>query len=177
MNNQLRGMRKRRLLSQEELAESTGVSVVTARRWEAGQHPQPQHLRRLCEVLDATSEELGFGPPAARELVEDELPEPAEMEAAVFRLRRSYSTMPPAELLERIEERRGQLRRLLASEHRPSRRRDLLGTAAWLTLLRANVLPDLRRWEAGESAVLAARAMAQEIGHGEVEAWSWEIAA
>jgi transcriptional regulator with XRE-family HTH domain len=177
-SSRLRDLRQRRLLSQEELAHQAGVSTMSIRRWETGrERPQPLHLRRLCAALEATPAELGLAPAGPWELLEDDLPEVTELEAAVLRLRRSYSTMAPAELLQRIDERRDQFRRLLVSEHRPSRRHALLGAVAWLLLLRANVLPDLRRWEAAESAVLTARRLAQEIGHAEVEAWSWEISA
>lgn len=60
MNSRLRELRKTHLLSQEELAEKVGVSALTVRRWEARQRPQPSHLRKLCEALEATPEELGF---------------------------------------------------------------------------------------------------------------------
>src|SRR2546425_698931 len=61
--HKLRDHRKRRLHTQEELAELVGASTMTIRRWESGQsRPQPALLRRLCEVLEATPTQLGFPP-------------------------------------------------------------------------------------------------------------------
>jgi hypothetical protein len=65
---------------------------------------------------------------------------------------------------------------LLSGDH-PEWRRDLLRAAAWLALLRATVLVDLRQFEAAETGVRAARELAQESGDREAEAWTWETAA
>lgn len=61
-NTQLRKRRKGVPLTQTELAEQVGVAVNSVRRWEAGWRPQPEHIRRLCAVLGASPEELGYGP-------------------------------------------------------------------------------------------------------------------
>lgn len=61
-NRRLRDCRRRRFLTQEELAERLGVSPLTVRRWELGQQePQPYHLRRLCQELDCSPAEIGHG--------------------------------------------------------------------------------------------------------------------
>jgi transcriptional regulator with XRE-family HTH domain len=175
------GLRKLHLLSQEELAERVGVSMLTARRWEAGQQPQPQHLRRLCEVLEASPEALGFGIelPAVLQTIgidPDDLPDLIEIQAASLRLRRSYSTTRPEELRRRIDERLRQIRELL-NRGRPGWRQELLESAAWLTLLRSTVLADVRDYEAAQRSVHAARVLAQQLGHRDLEAWSWETEA
>ena len=55
----LRELRRRRLLTQKELAERVGVRHQSVQYWEAGQrYPRPAQQRRLCEALDATPEEL-----------------------------------------------------------------------------------------------------------------------
>jgi transcriptional regulator with XRE-family HTH domain len=186
-NQRLRERRDLMLMTQEELADLVGVSEVTVRRWESGwgRQPQPLHLRRLCEVLDATPAELGFvadeltAPSALKALgIEaDDVPDLQEIQAAVLRLRRSYSTTPPAELRRRVDERLRQTRRLLNGRGRPSWRRDLLEAASWLALLRATVLADLGQFEAAQTALYCARELAREIGHREIEAWTWETAA
>jgi transcriptional regulator with XRE-family HTH domain len=180
MNSRLRELRKRHLLAQEELAEKVEVSVVTVGRWEAGQRPQPLHLRRLSEVLGATAEDLGFHielPAPLRTIaLDDDLPDLEEVQGATLRLRRSYSTTRPEELRRRIDERLRQIRELLV-RGRPDWRGDLLESAAWLTLLRSTVLADARNYESAYSAVHGARQLAQELGHGEIEAWTWETEA
>src|SRR5205807_4841425 len=102
-------------LSEEELADRAQVSVLSVRRWEAGQRPQPLHLRRLCQALEAAPEELGFpveqpAPLKTIGLDPDDLPEVEEIQGATLRLRRSYSTTLPAELQRRTEDRLRQLR-------------------------------------------------------------------
>lgn len=59
-NERLVRRRRKATLTQEELAGRLGVATITVKRWEAGQRPQPAHIRRLCELFDATQEELGI---------------------------------------------------------------------------------------------------------------------
>ncbi len=55
----LREWRRRRLLSQQELAKLLGMRYQTVQRWEAGTAlPQPASRRKLCEVLKISSDEL-----------------------------------------------------------------------------------------------------------------------
>jgi transcriptional regulator with XRE-family HTH domain len=181
MTSSLRELRKRRLLSQEELADRAQVSVMSVRRWEAGQRPQPLHLRRLCDVLEATAEDLGFPVelPAALNTIgldPDDLPDLEEIQGATLRLRRSYSTTRPEELRRRTDERLRQIRQLLV-RGRPGWRRELLEAAAWLTLLRSTVLADVKDFEPAQGAVHAARELAQQLGHRDLEAWTWETEA
>jgi tetratricopeptide (TPR) repeat protein len=95
----------------------------------------------------------------------------------VLRLRRSYSTTSPAELRRRVDVRLRQVRRLLAGQSQQSKRQTLLEAAAWLALLRGTVQADLSEYEAAETSVRVARALGGDIGHREIEAWTWETSA
>ncbi|WP_084657967.1 helix-turn-helix domain-containing protein [Thermogemmatispora onikobensis] len=60
-HQQLRRERQRRGWSQEDLAERIGSDKKTVQRWEAGEGlPRPSLLRKLCEVLEKSPEELGL---------------------------------------------------------------------------------------------------------------------
>jgi len=104
-------------------------------------------------------------------------PDPEDVESSVLRLRRSYSTTPPAELRRRVDVRLRQVRRLLSGQTRPARRRSLLEAAAWLALLRGTAQADLSDYEAAETSVHVARQLARALGHREIEAWTWETTA
>jgi len=59
MVEQLEAIRRRRLLTQKELAEKVGVSWQTISEWERGNmQPRMKHVRALCAALDVTPEEL-----------------------------------------------------------------------------------------------------------------------
>ena len=188
-NRLLRERREKALLTQEELAEKVGAHEISVRRWEAGNRPQAHYVRRLCEALEASPPELGFlvdgdGRPyspaviprafGALGLDPDDEADIEEIEAATLRLRRSYSTTRPAELLARLDERLRQVRRMLSRNRRGPIQRSLIRHAAWLSLLRATVQADLRRFESAASSVFAARQLAREAGDREAEAWTWE---
>src|SRR5579884_2274096 len=60
-NIQLREHREQHHLTQAALAERLGVSTLTVGRWERGEAvPTPYALRKLCTLLEATSQDLGF---------------------------------------------------------------------------------------------------------------------
>ena len=60
-NQLLRQSRQERRWSQAELAECVKVSNETISRWENGaSKPQPQQLRKLCEVFEKPPEALGY---------------------------------------------------------------------------------------------------------------------
>ncbi|WP_376794681.1 helix-turn-helix domain-containing protein [Thermogemmatispora sp.] len=60
-HQQLKRERLRRGWSQEDLAERIGSDKKTVQRWETGDGlPRPALLRKLCEVLEKTPEELGL---------------------------------------------------------------------------------------------------------------------
>jgi transcriptional regulator with XRE-family HTH domain len=55
----LAGLRRRRLLTQRELANQLGLTVQAIQKWEAGTAlPRTASLRRLCEILEVPLEEL-----------------------------------------------------------------------------------------------------------------------
>jgi transcriptional regulator with XRE-family HTH domain len=55
----LREWRRRKFLTQKELAEQIPVAWQTVSRWEAGESlPRPLAQRRLMEVLGVTPEEM-----------------------------------------------------------------------------------------------------------------------
>ncbi len=60
MKTRLREWRRRRLLTQEDLAEKAGVGVTTIVRIEAGQEGRISTLRKLAAALDITPDQL-FG--------------------------------------------------------------------------------------------------------------------
>lgn len=60
---QIRELRERQGLSQEELAERVGCHANTIRRWELGyREPRSSDIHKLCEVLNCTEAELLNGP-------------------------------------------------------------------------------------------------------------------
>lgn len=59
IGERLRDLRKRALLTQEELAERSGVGVTTIIRIERNQvEPQGRTIRKLAEALDVEPSEL-----------------------------------------------------------------------------------------------------------------------
>ena len=55
----LKELRRRRLLTQKELAERVGVRHQSVQYWEAGtRYPRPAQQRRLREALEVSPEEL-----------------------------------------------------------------------------------------------------------------------
>src|SRR6266700_2653295 len=87
----------------------------------------------------------------------DDVPSVEDVEEAVLRLRRSYSTTPPMELLQRVGIRLQQVRRLLAGQAGGAARRGLTEVAGWLVLLRGTVQFDSRQHEAAWTSVRTAR--------------------
>jgi transcriptional regulator with XRE-family HTH domain len=59
IGDQLRDLRKRRLLTQEQLAERSGVGIATIVRVERNQvEPRGSTIRKLAEALNVDPEEL-----------------------------------------------------------------------------------------------------------------------
>ena len=55
----LKLLRKKSGLTQEELAERIGVSIMTLRRWEWGERtPRMDEIEKLVEAIDVTVDEL-----------------------------------------------------------------------------------------------------------------------
>ena len=58
----IRELRKKRNLSQAELAEKLDVHENTVRRWETGKfEPRVNDIQNLCKVLKCTEDELLYG--------------------------------------------------------------------------------------------------------------------
>lgn len=59
MIKRLRELRRRKLLTQKELADAVGSTYQTVQRWESGEStPRASAMRRLCAVLEVTPDEL-----------------------------------------------------------------------------------------------------------------------
>lgn len=58
MQVRLKQWRQRRLLTQEALAEKSGVGVATIARIEAGQGARLSTLRKLADTLEVTPDQL-----------------------------------------------------------------------------------------------------------------------
>ena len=59
LNEVIRTMRKRRGLTQEQLAEYLGISVMTVRRWEWGERtPDADYIQKISQVLGVSISEL-----------------------------------------------------------------------------------------------------------------------
>jgi transcriptional regulator with XRE-family HTH domain len=60
-SNILREKRIQHQMTQAELAEALGVSVITVGRWERGQsRPTTYYIKKLCQLFQATPEELAL---------------------------------------------------------------------------------------------------------------------
>jgi transcriptional regulator with XRE-family HTH domain len=97
-NQLLRQARQERCWSQAQLAERIGVTNETISRWENGVNtPQPEQLKRLCEVFAKTPAELGHPPGPAPIKLEETVeapgspvvPEPIKQEPYPPRQRRT----------------------------------------------------------------------------------------
>ena len=101
----------------------------------------------------------------------------SNLEGAVLRLRRSYSTTPPRVLGEQLAAYLATVQRLLRGRLMLTQRRDVMAQAGWLALLYGTVWLDravtVRAWNYRNAALHTA----QELGHTELEAWAWETPA
>ena len=72
----LKGFRKEKGLTQEELAETVGVSAQAVSKWELGSMPDAALLPAVADVLGVTIDELfgrGKGKPTLEQLLSEEL--------------------------------------------------------------------------------------------------------
>lgn len=100
----------------------------------------------------------------------------ADVEEATFRLRRAYSRTPSATLAADIRRQLAANQRLLQGQIRMTQRRDLMAATGWASLLLGTVHFDMQEREPAWGYRRAALAIAQELGHAELEAWCWETA-
>jgi transcriptional regulator with XRE-family HTH domain len=101
----------------------------------------------------------------------DTLQEAAEL------LCRAYPSAPAGELRARTKQRLSYISRLLGGRLTLAQHRELLVTTGWLALLLGCVHYDLGERELAEAARQAAYQAGLQAGHGEIIAWSYELAA
>jgi transcriptional regulator with XRE-family HTH domain len=122
----------------------------------------------LVDTLDlarmVTSSDLGQG-------TLDALQEAAEL------LCRAYPSASAGELRARTKQRLNYISRLLQGRLTLAQHRELLVTIGWLALLLGCVHYDLGEREQAEAARQAAYQAGLQAGHGEIIAWSYEMAA
>jgi transcriptional regulator with XRE-family HTH domain len=99
------------------------------------------------------------------------------IDAVVERLCRDYPTVPPAQLRTRGRSHLDNVVRLLEGRTTLAEHRELLVRAGWLSALLACAYYDFGDKAAAEVARRTTRRLGEQAGHGEVIAWSWEIAA
>jgi len=167
-----------------------GVDGNTVSRWERGTLTvSPRYTRLLTLLYEREPHELGLEDPAPTDITEaSELLAViegtdtsggvvADTEAAVLRLRRASSHTPPPILSSQIDIRLRAIRQFLRGRLTLSQRRDLLAASGWLALLQGTVWFDRAQRDAAWLYRDVALRIAQELGHAELEAWSWETPA
>ncbi len=106
--------------------------------------------------------------------------DPASVEnvqQAVERLNRDYSTVEPAVLLARVQQRLWQVDQPVRGRVTLAQYRDLLEAAGWLHTLLAALHYDLGDREAADVSRNAAFYLGRESGNIEIEAWAFETPA
>jgi transcriptional regulator with XRE-family HTH domain len=98
------------------------------------------------------------------------------LEESVEDLCRGYGHRPVSEVVGLAQKRLAFVRRLLEDGMRPTERRRVLTVAGWLTAVLGCALFDSGQRRRAETHRLAVRDFASEAGHGELAAWSWEMA-
>jgi hypothetical protein len=89
----------------------------------------------------------------------------------------AYPGAPPGELLARVRAHLDYTESLLAGRKTLAEHHRLLVTGAWLSLLAATCLIDLRRFPAASAHLRTAAHLARETGHAEIAAWCLETRA
>jgi tetratricopeptide (TPR) repeat protein len=163
-------------------------------RWERGLHqPGPRYVRLLCLAFDEAPQALGLSGNAtnrlptrtegtfdlSRNATASEV-DPASIRSlddAVDRLSREYSTVPPAPLLTRVQQRLWQIDHLRRSRMTLDQHRHLLETAGWLHILLAILHYDLGDREAAETSRDAALHFGRESENAEIQGWAFETPA
>ena len=99
------------------------------------------------------------------------------LQEAADLLCRAYPSAPAGELRARTKQRLSYITRLLGGRLTLNQHRELLVTAGWLALLLGCLHYDLGQREHAEAARQAAYHAGLQAGHGEIIAWSYELAA
>ena len=82
--SELKKIREKRTLTQEELAEKSGISVRTIQRIEAGTTPKGYTLKTLAESLDVSENDLLTSKTIKEEIVIDEVIDTTEKNHSLF---------------------------------------------------------------------------------------------
>lgn len=82
--SELKKIREKRNLTQEELAEKSGISVRTIQRIEAGTTPKGYTLKTLAESLDVSEKDLLASKTIKEEIVIDEVIDTTEENHSLF---------------------------------------------------------------------------------------------
>lgn len=82
--SELKKIREKRNLTQEELAEKSGISVRTIQRIEAGTTPKGYTLKTLAESLDVSENDLLASETIREEIVIDEVIDTTEENHSLF---------------------------------------------------------------------------------------------
>lgn len=193
-------------LSQEELARTVGVDRATIQRWERGvTAPQPQHRRELADALRVTIGEVDHLLGVTGGTVTSSRPMPAGtdeidalelvrratasdvttptldlLDGAVDDLASSYATTTPAVLLDRVRAHLGYVGALLDGRATLSRRRRVMVSGAWLSLLAGTLHVDLEQHAPAVARLRAADHLAREAGDDAIrawvlETWAWQV--
>jgi len=99
------------------------------------------------------------------------------LEQAADSMAVAYPRTPPRELLIRVRAHLGYVGNLLNGRKTLAEHQRLLVTGAWLSLLAATCLIDLRRYPAASAHLRTAAQLARETGNAEIGAWCLETAA
>lgn len=99
------------------------------------------------------------------------------LQEAAELLCRAYPSAAASELRTRTKQRLVYITRLIGGRCTLDQHRELLVTAGWLALLLGCLHYDLREREQAEAARQAAYHAGLQTGHGEIIAWSYELAA
>jgi len=99
------------------------------------------------------------------------------LQEAADLLCRAYPSAPATELRARTKQRLSYITRLISGRVTLDQHRELLVTAGWLALLLGCLHFDLGEREQAEAARRAAYHAGLQSGHGEIVAWSYELAA
>jgi transcriptional regulator with XRE-family HTH domain len=97
------------------------------------------------------------------------------LDTSVDQMARSYTRLPPVELLRDVRTSTRQISRLLDGRATLAQRRRLLVAAGWTALLAATLHVDLGQRDAATAARNAAGSLGRETDHDEVGAWAVEI--
>ena len=82
--SELKKIREKRNLTQEELAEKSGISVRTIQRIEAGTTPKGYTLKTLAESLDVSENDLLTSKTIKEEIIIDEVIDTTEKNHSLF---------------------------------------------------------------------------------------------